>query len=188
MVICLQRQQQQCEFNFSAPQMPECLRQQPQSDQQRAEQDLIGINAEDDLEMEISMDKIQELEARIQAIEHKPAWDMAMEMNPEYPRTLMVPFLRSVDGSAKKASKRLVRHFETKLDLFGPEKLVRPIELNDLSEDDLEALNSGGFQVLPKKDRAGRPLLFGRYTAMRYPEMKNMVSTHQGNNDLNKQC
>ena len=81
-----QQQQQSCDFKFAAPQMPDCLRQQPQSEQQRAEQDLIGIGGEDDMEMEIGFHKIQELEERIQGIPHKPAWDMAMEMNPEYPR------------------------------------------------------------------------------------------------------
>ena len=163
-------------FQFSAPEMPECLnrekRQEPQTIQRKAEQDLIGIH---EGQMEISYEVIRELEERIQSIEHKPAWDLAMEMDPEYPRTLMVPFLRSVEGSAKKASKRIVLRFETKLDLFGSDKLVRPIEMDDFDEYDLEALNCGGFQVLPQKDRAGRPLLFGRYTSIRCRDVKNMV-------------
>ena len=52
---------------------------------------------------------------------------------------------------------------------------MKDIELSDLDEYDMEALRSGGFQVLPKRDLAGRNVLFGRYTAMRYREIKNMV-------------
>jgi hypothetical protein len=162
-------------FQFAPPDTPACLvrelRHQPKASQQQAEQDVYGINQE----LEIGDDVVQQLEELISQLKHKPAYDLAMELNPEYPRSLMIPFLRSVDGCPKRASKRITRHFETKLEVFGCDKLVKPIELIDLDQYDLEALNSGGFQVLPAKDRAGRPMLFGRYTCMKYREIRNMV-------------
>ena len=105
------------------------------------------------------------------------AFQVAMEINPEYAlsQKLSLAFLRSVEGSTKRAAKRYLRHFTTKLDLFGKEKLCKDITLDDLDEYDMEALESGGFQVLADKDRAGRPILFGRYTCMKYRSVQNMV-------------
>jgi hypothetical protein len=84
-------------------------------------------------------------------------------------------FLRATEGDVKKAAKRLTRHFKTKLRLFGEDKLVQDIVLDDLDEDDMESLKSGGFQVLSKRDAAGRSILFGRYTAMKYKSIDNML-------------
>lgn len=148
----------------------------PTASRERAGQDLLGVGEE----IEIPLERLDELQERIDSLDdNKAAYDLAMEMSPEYamdPR-LRMAFLRSVDGSAKKASKRFIRHFQTKLELFGREKLVKHIELSDLDDYDLEALRSGGFQVLPTKDRGGRPILFGRYTCMKYRSIDNMVCT-----------
>jgi hypothetical protein len=59
--------------------------------------------------------------------------------------------------------------------LFGENKLVKDITLDDLDEYDMEALESGGFQVLAEKDLAGRSVLYGRYTSMRYRTIDNML-------------
>jgi hypothetical protein len=105
------------------------------------------------------------------------AYQLACEIDRGYAtsRRLGLAFLRSVEGSSKRAAKRYVRHFATKLDLFGRDKLCKDIELSDLDQYDMEALESGGFQVLKEKDRAGRPVLFGRYTCMKYRSVTNMV-------------
>jgi hypothetical protein len=141
--------------------------------QEAASKDVLGIpNAE-----EISPELISEVWEHIYHLEETPAWDLAVQMDKEYtmsPKRAMA-FLRSVGGKPKQAAKRLARHFQVKLDLFGVTKLVKDIELSDFDEYDMEALYSGGFQVLPSKDRAGRPILFGRYTLMKYREVKNMV-------------
>jgi hypothetical protein len=39
----------------------------------------------------------------------------------------------------------------------------------------MEALKSGGFQVLAERDLAGRSILYGRYTSMRYRTIENML-------------
>jgi hypothetical protein len=50
-----------------------------------------------------------------------------------------------------------VGHFEVKLEVFGKDKLVRDILISDL---DPVALKSGYIQLLARRDRAGRALLF----------------------------
>jgi len=113
----------------------------------------------------------------LQALVPYHAYRLALSQNPSYVRNpeFRLMFLRATEGDSKKAAKRLTRHFKTKLRLFGEEKLVRDIVLDDLGEDDMEALKSGGFQVLAKRDAAGRSVLFGRYTSMKYKAIDNML-------------
>ena len=142
--------------------------------QEEARKDVLGISPV----TEISPETIILVWEHINDLEDKLAWELAVEMNREYAMSSKraMSFLRSVGGKPKQAAKRLVRHFATKLALFGPSKLVKDIEITtDFDEYDLEALESGGFQILREKDRGGRPILFGRYTQMKYREVKNMV-------------
>lgn len=165
-------------FLFGANETAICLKRElkklPISAQEQATKDMYGINGE----AEIMEESFVALEEEIQLIQAKPSYDNAITMSPSYvqDRNFRRMFLRACQGDAKKAAKRITRHFSTKEQLFGTEKLVKNIELSDLNEDDMEALESGGFQVLPKRDLAGRNVLFGRYTAMRFREIKNMVS------------
>jgi hypothetical protein len=142
--------------------------------QEEARKDVLGISPA----IDISPEMIAQVWEHIRDVEDTAAWDLALQMNREYTMSSerAMSFLRSVGGKPKKAAKRLTRHFATKLELFGVSKLVKDIEIStDFDEYDMEALESGGFQVLAEKDRAGRPILFGRYTLMRYKEVKNMV-------------
>jgi hypothetical protein len=52
----------------------------------------------------------------------------------------------------------MVTYFNNKRMLFGEEKLVKKLTLDDLTPDDLEELETGAFQQLPEKDRCGRPI------------------------------
>ncbi len=165
-------------YCFGGPQVPTCLvreiQQMPTARREAATKDILGISNE----VEISPELIYDVWQQIANMDEKSAWDLALQLDKEYtmsPKRAM-SFLRSVEGKPKQAAKRLARHFQVKLELFGVEKLVKDIELSDFDEYDLEALYSGGFQVLPSTDRAGRPILFGRYTLMKYREVKNMVS------------
>jgi len=153
----------------------------PTGQVQKIEQDLLGIADR----VDVPESAVQELHHEIQKLVQSggkggastDAFQLAMEIDREYAtnRKLSMAFLRSVEGSVKRAAKRYVRHFTVKLDLFGRDKLCKDIELSDLDEYDMEALESGGFQVLREKDRAGRPILFGRYTCMKYRSVSNMV-------------
>jgi hypothetical protein len=166
-------------FLFGSDETANCLKRElnrlPLSIQERVSRDMVGIANDGS---EITPETYELFDDEIQKIVERGAYDMAMKISPEYVqnRKFRLMFLRACQGDAKKAAKRITRHFSTKLDLFGSDKLVKDIELSDLDEYDMEALQSGGFQVLPKRDLAGRNVLFGRYTAMRYREIKNMVS------------
>mmetsp|Transcript_35127 Transcript_35127/g.85000 ORF Transcript_35127/g.85000 Transcript_35127/m.85000 type:complete len:685 (+) Transcript_35127:147-2201(+) len=69
-------------------------------------------------------------------------------------------FLRCEHFNVVDAAKRFVMFFEQKLTLFGPEKLARDIWWSDLSDDDKSCLESGYVQVLSKRDRAGRAIIW----------------------------
>jgi hypothetical protein len=69
-------------------------------------------------------------------------------------------FLRADSYDATKAAKRMVKFFEVKSRLFGDEKLVKRITLEDLDGKDVEvAVLSGSCLVLPRKDQTGRPII-----------------------------
>lgn len=167
-------------FCFGSAEKPNCLvrelNQMPSDYQRSAGQDVVGLKVPDEVE-DVPSERIQQLEIEISKLDEteRQVFDLAMQLNETFTRSMMMPFLRSVEGSAKRAAKRITRHFRRKLEIFGRGKLVKTIEISDLNDDDLEALYSGGFQVLPMKDRAGRPILFGRYTCMKYRHTDNMV-------------
>ena len=71
-------------------------------------------------------------------------------------------FLRSTKFVPKAAARRMVDHFKYKLQLFGSEKLAKEITQDDLNEEDMKALKSGGFLVLAARDSAGRAIFFAR--------------------------
>jgi hypothetical protein len=141
-------------------------------------QDLYGMHSVDEM---ISPELFELLEREIQNLDDKntdrEAYNLARDLSPSYVynKAFRTMFLRATEGDCKKAAKRLVRHFSTKKRLFGEEKLVKDITLSDLNEDDMEALESGGFQVLAERDLAGRSVLYGRYTSMRYRTIDNML-------------
>jgi hypothetical protein len=75
-------------------------------------------------------------------------------------RDFRLMFLRAESFDPKKALNRMVKHFESKLELFGFDKLVKPITQEDLHEDAKDALRVGILQPLPAKDRSGRTIIF----------------------------
>ena len=89
--------------------------------------------------------------------------------------TFRLRFLRVDSFDTKLATSRLVRHFDKKLELFGPDKLGAKLTLQDLSEDDMDFMLSGGIQVVPAKDRGGRHVMFSSHRKWRYKELKNVV-------------
>ena len=74
-------------------------------------------------------------------------------------------FLRADLFNASASLKRMKGFFEVKLQLFGLESLGRAITIaqdfdENESNEDWEALQSGYTQLLPGRDRAGRPIIF----------------------------
>lgn len=101
-----------------------------------------------------------QLDDEIAAIPQKEAFLRAQGMTtspgrPSYSDSahFRLRFLRADTFDAKKAARRFVQFFEERLDLFGPQVGLGKecITLDDLSEDDLEALECGGLQVCPTR-------------------------------------
>ena len=107
----------------------------------------------------------------------RAAFDLARLLSSDYINSdyYMLLFLRSNSFNIKSAAQMLVRHFQKKLELFGPTMLVRSIALPDLSADDQASLSSGGVLILPEKDPAGRPIFVIFYSRVSYKERLNLV-------------
>lgn len=127
---------------------------------------------------------LRELEQTVQQIKTKQAYDRAMFLSParvKDPKFLLM-FLRSESFDVKKAARRLIKYYESKLVLWGESRLVKePITLEDLSPDDLEALEAGSLQPLGVSDRSGRPISFMIQKNIRYKHWSNQVSGFQNN-------
>ena len=103
------------------------------------------------------------LESEIEMIPDKDAYEKAKNLKEEYvmDRDFRLSFLRCDNYNVKVAAQRLVKHFEVKKDWFGMGPLLaRDINISDLSEESLEALKAGIFQLLPVRDLAGRLIVF----------------------------
>jgi hypothetical protein len=72
----------------------------------------------------------------------------------------LTKFLQAELMDPSQAALRMVRHFETKRELFGVGKLAKDITQDDLEEDPdgIPTLYTGQSQILCKRDRAGRAI------------------------------
>jgi hypothetical protein len=95
------------------------------------------------------------------------AFQTALRLSPDYVEQLKIPCLRSDRYDVRDAATRIVRHFGRKLELFGPDLLVRDVRFDDLSKDAKHALQNGLIHLLPERDRSGRAIMFisGRLSA-----------------------
>lgn len=100
---------------------------------------------------------IQALDDQLTRLKEATAYDQALSQNPSYVEnySFRLKFLRADRFDAKKAALRLARHFEAKLDLFGPSKLVQDITQQDLQEGDMDGLVCF-IGHLPVRDSVGR--------------------------------
>ena len=105
--------------------------------------------------------KLEDLLCQINSIQPKPAFNLALAQSLDYVtnRDFLLMFLRADYFDAPAAARRIVRHFEQKLELFGVDKLTKNITQADLSQDTLDCLYHGFGQMLPVRDRAGREVL-----------------------------
>lgn len=74
-------------------------------------------------------------------------------------RNFRLRFLRCELFDEKKAALRIIKYLDLVLEICGEYALKRPIQLDDLSKDEMKLLRSGCIQLLPYRDRAGRPVL-----------------------------
>ncbi|KAL3908403.1 MAG: hypothetical protein SGARI_003077 [Bacillariaceae sp.] len=105
------------------------------------------------------------------------AYNMALAMNPDYVQdhAFRLMFLRASHFDIDQAAKRLLGHFAKKLELFGAQKLVKTITLDDLDADDKECLHCGQSQLLPYRDRSGRAVFFQGLAYYQFKQVANAM-------------
>ena len=108
----------------------------------------------------------------------RAALDLARLLSPDFVENefFLMLFLQSDSFDVKSAASRLVRHFQKKIELFGPNRLVHSIELRDLSTNDRSCLSLGGIAFLPLQDKQGKSVVVTRYSKMQGLEPFNIVS------------
>lgn len=142
-------------------------------ERQRAHHDLLGVQRfsfVDDSRERIAI-SLRMMTAELNSIKDKPAYDKAIAINKQYVTddTFRTRFLRAQLFNPQEAAKKMVSYFETKLDLFGEEKLTKDLKYGDLSIEaraELEGGSSEGtsLQILPSCD-----LLQGRKVVLVIP-------------------
>jgi hypothetical protein len=121
---------------------------------------------------EFVAERISDLEFSLSRIDMKPAYDRAYFMSPKHVKDLRLMFLRAERFDYRAAAKRMVKYFDLKLELFGLDKLVSPVTLEDLDEYGHAALAAGCLQ-LPGKDSSGRPIFWDGHL---YKKIDNHLS------------
>jgi hypothetical protein len=131
-------------------------------ERQRVLEEVHGVAPTQD-ESDISS-KLQALDsALVQIPKGKPkkAYEKAIFLRPGLltDQTFKLSFLRADSYDAVKAAHRMVRYFDTKLQFFGEDKLVRDITLEDFDPKMVDFMvRSGCHVILPNKDQTGRPI------------------------------
>jgi hypothetical protein len=106
--------------------------------------------------------KLEEMEMELSKITRgKEAYMQAEAQNKDYVicHKFRLKFLRAEMFNATLAAGRVVRFFEEKIKMFGPDKLTKEIKLWDLDKEDQKFLERGIGQILPQRDRAGRRIM-----------------------------
>jgi hypothetical protein len=125
--------------------------------------DIHGVSDAIDETPEFVQEKLKELDdelGRAPSWNNKAAYLQAEADDPEFVRCtkLRLKFLRTYAFDVKKAASHLLRFFEQKLLTFGRELLTKDIKLSDMDANDIRCLESGKYQLVPQRDRAGRKL------------------------------
>lgn len=119
---------------------------------------------------ELLHESMRQLSVELSKIPNKVAFDRSQRLfgNNTYVNTadFRLRFLRCDYFDAKKAAVRMVNFLDFVDELFdGDLVLQRPIQLTDFSKAEMKMLRSGIYQLLPYRDRSGRPI---------YTELGNM--------------
>jgi hypothetical protein len=78
----------------------------------------------------------------------------------EFSDERLLQFLRCEGMHPKLAAERLANYWAARVELFGPDKCFLRLTLSEALRDDVAALRSGVYALLPQLDLSGRPLLY----------------------------
>jgi hypothetical protein len=127
------------------------------------------VKASDNKEHPDSVQKwLEELDQHINAIKRGTVYEMAECMNRDFvtDRDFRMMFLRAERYNPEVAANRVIKFLNVKRHLFGVNKLVKTISMDDLDDDDKACLMSGSYQLLPCADTAGRSIFVGMPSLM----------------------
>jgi hypothetical protein len=120
---------------------------------------------------------LEKFEDHLQTIKQDTAYALAEAISREYvsAKNFRMMFLRADRYAPKDAAERMVRFFELKKSLFGADKLVKDITLDDLDKDDMDTLKTGCVQISPLADMSGRPIVVSLGKLRTYKVVDNYV-------------
>ncbi|CAJ1964761.1 unnamed protein product [Cylindrotheca closterium] len=132
------------------------------ADREKAYMDVHGISEDAQETPELIQESLVLLQLEIDMLSDKKAYIIADRLDPNYTQDgdFRLAFLRCERFDCQKAALRIIRHFQTKLDLFGEDKLTMDITQDDLDTDDMDVLYSANGRFLNAYDSGGRIINF----------------------------
>eukprot|EP00934_Nitzschia_sp_Nitz4_P008377 Nitzschia sp. Nitz4//scaffold12_size214221//47638//48898//NITZ4_001487-RA/size214221-snap-gene-0.112-mRNA-1//-1//CDS//3329534981//8367//frame0 len=124
---------------------------------------------------EYIQDCLHHFDVAIQGLARTTGLQLGLNTSLGHDAEFRLGFLRAEEFDPIRAAQRFQRHFDQKVALFGVQKVGDTIRLSDLSPEDMESLESGGLQILPKTDRAGRLVVVSRYREFKYQHKENLL-------------
>lgn len=119
-----------------------------------------------------SLQHIQEELSSLREQGTAKAYDQALQHTQSYIHEIDIRlrFLRAELYDPKKAAERMALFLDVLLEFYGPIVLERPLQITDLTKQDMEVLRGGDLQPLPFRDRSGRRVVasVNQFT-MQYP-------------------
>jgi hypothetical protein len=159
-----------------------------QAERQQLSQEIYGTALIHDEDPLLVTRRLCQMEEEIESLRHRSAsaYNLATFLAPRKvkDRAFRLMFLRAERFNARRAAKRIIKHFEYKIKLFGEDKFTKQVTLEDF-EDILEhasgssCLSSGSVQVLPCTDTSGRPIIFFGASHANYKSWKSEVRSCQ---------
>lgn len=142
--------------------------------------DLHGVNDVIPETPDFVATKVQELQSNLMFLKDRhpkaKAFHMALEQQSSFvfDTIFQLMFLRAESFHVAKAADRMIRFFDLKLFLFGPDALCHDITMDNLSKEDANSLKAGFLQLLPFRDRAGRAVIIFLPAFQTYAAAENM--------------
>ena len=148
-------------------------------EREKVYEDIHGVAETQEETPEFIAKAIQDMDACIEKSSKakRRAYDRAIFFRPTlaHDTKFKLMFLRADQYDALKASKRYLKYYMDKLELFGETKLMSDITLDYLTEDDLDLFRTGWGIELPHKDQVGRPIWFFDMTRYDFDKLESMI-------------
>mmetsp|Transcript_801 Transcript_801/g.1269 ORF Transcript_801/g.1269 Transcript_801/m.1269 type:complete len:362 (+) Transcript_801:39-1124(+) len=138
----------------------------PVEERQRILREKYGLQLQGDEIVEtpqLIADSLASMDSYIDDIEPKEAYETALFINPGHvlDPDFKLAFLRADSFDVHNAAQRMVAYWERKVELFGAERAFIPsVSTMDLLVQDYPALIQGGARWIPRRDEAGRAIIF----------------------------